>query len=198
VIPSAYQDEWDYLREESKLWRPWRGTTQIEAEKLNEDLQDGQVLIQCLGYKDCQRDFRTITCRAFPFYPYLTSSEEFIALAYYQDFRKECWIINNLGVVSLQYKQEFHTVYKRLFDLFPETKTAYLDFSSFMRQNSANNKEDLVALGFAGELFLIDPTTEEVRSGQYSELEAYGPFKIAREMSFPDEIDDLSGRQKHG
>jgi hypothetical protein len=195
VIPSAYQEEWDYLREESDLWRPWRGSTQNEGDKITEDLQDGQVLIQCLGYEDCQRDFRTITCRAFPFFPYLTSSGDFIGLAYYQDFRKECWIISNLAVVSEHYKREFFTLYKRLFYLFPETKTAFIEFSSFMRQTSANNKEDLVVMGFSGELFFIESRTEEIKSGQYSELEAYGPFKVAREMSFPDEIDDLSRRQ---
>ena len=70
VIPAAFELEWSYLKENTDLWEPWSSSGPL-AEELQEELLDGQVLLACQGYQDCQRDFRALTCRAFPFYPYL-------------------------------------------------------------------------------------------------------------------------------
>jgi hypothetical protein len=191
VIPAAYQKEWEYLQDESDLWKPWLSESEKVQDQIHENLQEGQVLIQCLGHKHCQRQFRSITCRAFPFYPYLTSSGEFLGLGYYWDFRNECWIISNLAFVSLKYKLEFKKAYQRLFDLFPDTLSAYLDFCSHMREVFTREDEDIVVMGFCGELFLVDPDTEGILKGDYDELKAYGPFQVTKEMKFPNEVDEL-------
>jgi len=188
VIPSAFQEEWTYLRDNCDLWSPWREADRKDQDELMNDLQEGQVLIQCLGYLECQRPFRSITCRAFPFFPYLDRSGEFIGLVYYREFREECWIISNLALVNQEFKLEFQMAYKRLFELYPDTRSNYLAYSAYMRETSASAEEDLVVLGFSGELFFIDPYTEKLVKGQYPELEAFGPFQVTKELTFPDEF----------
>ena len=146
VIPAAYEEEWAYLQTGTDLWVPWQGANREEQDHMIDRLQGGQVLLQCLGYKDCQRQFRSITCRAFPFYPYLSSSGDFIGMAYYRDFRDDCWIISNLEIVSPEYKMEFQTAYQELFEIYPETISGYFDFSAYMRDDSAGKMENLIVL----------------------------------------------------
>jgi hypothetical protein len=197
VIPAAYEEEWVYLEAATDLWQLWKGSSREELNDMTESLQAGQTLIQCLGYKDCQRQFRSITCRAFPFYPYLDSSGYFMGLAYYDDFKEDCWIISNLEVISLQYILEFQTTYQRIFEIYPETRSGFHDYSGYIRDVSAGKSMDLVVLGFSGELLMIDPVTEKVSEGNFPDLAKFGPFLAARDLKFPDEIDlPTTGQQR--
>lgn len=191
VVPSAFQEEWDFLRERTDLWQPWSGGKIAENWDLEQELQDGQVLLECQGYQRCQRQYRSITCRAFPFFPYLTSQGELLGLAYFRDFQESCWIISNLGVVSQEYKQQFQAAYSRVFEVYPQAQQAYLDFSAAMREESDREHEPLVVLDFSGRVCLVDPATEELSFSRYSDLEAFGPFLITRDLTFPDELDDF-------
>ena len=187
VVPSAFEMEWGYLQQNTDLWRPWSSSGLIDQE-LDEQVQDGQVLLECKGYKECQRPFRTLTCRAFPFYPYLTSQDVFFGLAYYTDFRQECWIISNLSVVSPEFKAAFRTTFKKVFDLFPKSRRNFLEFCQYVREEAASRDEPVVALDFQAGVGMIDPATESFTEVDYQDLDAYGPFGVARELPFPDEI----------
>jgi hypothetical protein len=186
VIPAAFDVEWSYLEENTTLWTPWKSSGETGQEIAGE-LQDGQVLLKCKGYKECQRDFRTLTCRAFPFYPYLDSKGVLDGIAYYPEFRFGCWIISNLDQVSPSYKIAFHRTFMEIFDLFPAYQQECLDYCTFEREKTNNNNDQIVLLEFSGEVFLIDPQTEEKYQVQYNELSAYGPYEITRELRFPDE-----------
>ncbi len=100
AVPAAYLAEWSYLQANTDLWHLWEGRTLGETEQLEALAPEGQVLIACLGYQLCQRDFRSLTCRAFPFFPYLTRQGQFIGLSVYWEYEECCWVINNLQVVS--------------------------------------------------------------------------------------------------
>lgn len=186
VIPSAFDLEWSYLRENTDLWKPWSSTGPLD-EDLKDEIQDGQVLIECKGYQECQREFRTLTCRAFPFYPYLDSGGSFIGLAYYSEFRYGCWIISNLDLVSQPYKEAFQRTFQRVFEIYPDYLQNLIDYCSYARETAAEESEKIVLLGFSGDVFMIDPQTEEKYQVEYKELSAFGPFEITRELRFPDE-----------
>jgi hypothetical protein len=188
VIPSAFEEEWGYLQESTDLWEPW-SSSGLYDHQLEEEAQDGQVLLQCRGYRDCQRPVRTLTCRAFPFYPYLDSQGGFRGLGYYADFRDNCWIISNLGVVTLEYKAAFRSAFERVFEHFPESRAAFLDFCGSVRDAAAREGEGVVLLDFSGEVWVIDPVSEELTPVDYQDLEAFGPFAVAQELRFPDEIE---------
>jgi hypothetical protein len=197
LVPAAYDEEWTYLSKSTDLWHPWQGDQEADPEDLQKNLQSGQVLLECLGYQRCQRPYRSITCRAFPFYPYLSSRGEFLGLAYYRDFRDQCWIISNLNLVSQDYIIEFQGAYQRLFEFFPETRRGYIEFSAYMREQTSSAGEDLVLLGFSDLFYFVHPSTEKVSEINVDELDSFGPFKIAKGLVFPDEMRDLT-TGKHG
>ena len=44
------------------------------------------LLLACQGPAHCQRPFRALSCRQFPFFPYITADDRFIGLAYEWEF----------------------------------------------------------------------------------------------------------------
>jgi hypothetical protein len=148
LVPAAFDEEWLYLQGSTDLWHLCHDDQGEDLENLQDGLQSGQVLLECLGYKRCQRSYRSITCRAFPFYPYLSSGGEFIGFSYYRDFRDQCWIISNLDIVSPEYIKEFQNAYLRIFEIYPESQESFLEYSSYMRDQILKSREDLVVLNF--------------------------------------------------
>jgi hypothetical protein len=196
VIPSAYDLEWEFLRPRTDLWRLWEDGSSVTRQELNREIQPGQVLIQCRGYQECQRSFRSITCRAFPFFPYLDQRDSFLGLAYYRDYRDSCWIISNLSTVREEYKLQFKWVFERLFELFPETRENYKDYSRYLRDQTAHAGEMFPILDFTGKVLLVDPVSEQYQVASYKELGSFGPFGIGKELIFPDEAQGKTGRGK--
>ena len=190
VVPAAYDLEWEYLKAETELWHLWRGSGSIGQEELIRDVQPGQQLLQCLGHQSCQRTFRSITCRAFPFYPYLDSTGNLLGLAYYREYRDQCWIISNLSVVKAEYKEQFQRAFEKIFQRYPDTKENFLHFSGYMREQAADASEGLTLLDFAGQVLMVNPISEQVREISFRDLESYGPFGIIKELAFPDEVQD--------
>ena len=198
LVPAAYIEEWIYLQRSTNLWQLYQDDQAKAPAYLQEGLQSGQVLIKCLGYKRCQRPYRSITCRAFPFYPYINRSGKFSGLAYYRDFREQCWIINNLDVVGQDYKEEFQSAFQMLFELNPDTKKEFMEFSEYMREETIKAGESLVFMDFLGQFYQVDPRTEELTKTTADNLDSFGPYKIAKEMVFPDEMKGSTPGKQHG
>ena len=189
IVPSAYQAEWEFLKEKTDLWQPWSSSNPIDA-GLDDEVQDGQVLLKCLGYQHCQRPFRTLTCRAFPFFPYLDSKGNFLGLVYFQEYRELCWIISNLSVVSSVYKAEFQQAFELLFEQYPESKESYFQYSSYLRTEKAISSDKIILLDFENNVLFLDPDSEISHKVSYEDLESFGPFSITKDLIFPDEIPD--------
>jgi hypothetical protein len=193
VVPSAFEEEWRYLKSKTKLWRVWEGSSTREGKVLLKGLETGQVPLQCLGHQHCQREYRTITCRAFPFLPYLGEKGKLIGFTYYPDYQERCWIISNLSQVRQEYKIEFRVCFKEIFMLYPEMEKTYLDFSNYLRELSLSNGYILIYLDFDGCVFRFDPSTGMEKEVTYDDLPTFGPFKISKDLIFPDEIDPKGG-----
>ncbi len=189
IVPSAYEEEWQYLKENTDLWQPWSSSKPIDADLMN-DVQDGQVLLKCLGYEHCQRPFRTLTCRAFPFFPYIDSRGNFLGLVYFQEYREMCWIISNLSVVTAAFKADFQQAFELLFEQYPESKESYSQYSSFLREENTVSGDKIILLDFGDNVFLLDPDSEAQSRVNYQDLDSYGPFIITKDLLFPDEIPD--------
>lgn len=189
IVPSAYQAEWDYLNDKTNLWQPWSSSNPID-EDLEDDVQDGQVLLKCLGYRQCQRQYRTMTCRAFPFSPYLDSKGNFLGLVYFQEYRELCWIISNLSIVTSNYKVVFQQAFELLFEQYPESKEIYSQYSSYLRKENAISDDKIILLDFEDNVFLLDPDSEILYQVSYEDLESFGPFSITKDLIFPNEKPD--------
>lgn len=189
VVPSGYLPEWQYLKSNTDLWHLWQPEAAEEAEELEQQIPTGQVLIECLGHKLCQRAFRTIACRAFPFFPYIDHNGRFQGISYYVEYREICWVISNLEYVSAAYCQAFFCTYKQIFMYCPDEMDNFSYYSEQLRMKSEKEDSAITILDAQGELFEISPSSGRKQKTTSEDISKFGPYKIAAMLPFPDEID---------
>lgn len=187
AVPTAYQAEWEYLQAHTDLWHLWQAQDHAETARLQSQIAWGQVLIECLGHRFCQRDFRSLTCRAFPFFPYLTREGEFIGLSYYWQYEQRCWIISHLEVVTSQYRSEFIQTYEALFAACPEEKENFRYHAAVMRRVYSRRRQAIPLLHRNGKVYKISPSSGRMRLAPVESLPKFGPYQVAARLTFPEE-----------
>jgi len=190
AIPTAYLVEWEYLQTNTDLWHRWQAAQVSETARLQAKTPTGQVLIECNGHLLCQRQFRAITCRAFPFVPYLTHVGEFLGLSYYWDYEDRCWVISNLDQVTDAYIEGFIATYETIFPDYPEEKEAFRYHSSVMRRIYSRRKRAIPLLHRNGNTYKVSPGSGRLTKIHRDSLPRFGPYKIAAELPFPDEMQE--------
>lgn len=188
TVPTAYRSEWNYLRVNSNLWHLWRPDDPDLFASLQEQTPQGHVLVECLGHEQCQRDFRSLTCRAFPFFPYFNRQGVFIGLAYYWEYEDRCWVISNLEVVSADYLSQFFDAYDTLFEYMPVERENYRHHSVFMRRFFGRRKRAIPLLHRNGKAYKITPHNGRMRRVDVKRMPKFGPYEIAAKLPFPGEI----------
>jgi hypothetical protein len=192
AVPSAYLAEWSYLSAAAKqhddLWRPWQGRTPAETERLRSQTPEGQTLIACKGHLACRRDFRAITCRAFPFFPYLSLPGEFLGLSYYWEYEDRCWIISHLEAVTPEYRAEFVATFERIFAALPEEREAFRQHSIRMRRAFGRKRRAIPLLHRNGQAYRLTPRNGRLRRTSLESFSKFGPYRLAARLPFPDEV----------
>ena len=189
AVPSAYLLEWSFLHTHTDLWHLWRAIQDDETSRLQAQTPEGQVLLECLGHRYCQRQYRTITCRAFPFFPYLTRLGELIGISYYWEYEDRCWIISHLDQVSAEYVRDFITTYESIFQAYPDEKAAFRYHSGILRRLFSRYKRAIPLLHRNGNVYKITPKNGRLRKVLPQDLPRYGPYRLASQLLFPDEKD---------
>ena len=114
AVPVVHKVEFDLLKTRTDLWSKFKpydyATKQIVAE-----LTSDCMAIHCKGARHCERDNRTIACRGFPFYPYLTRERQFVGVGTYWVFEDRCWMMSNLEIVDRAFVEQFIATYEALF-----------------------------------------------------------------------------------
>ncbi len=181
AVPAAYHQEWGYLQPNTDLWHAYRGDECPQDPGNPDDLRaetpDHMLLLACKGPAHCQREFRLMSCRQFPFFPYLTSAGRFIGLAYEWEFESTCWVISNLGVVTEEYRREFVQVYDDLFSLWPAEFESYVIRSEQMRAAFAAQRRRIPILHRNGGYYLLSPASERLRRISPERLKRFGPYQ---------------------
>ncbi|MFQ5410030.1 MAG: hypothetical protein ACE5FI_16605 [Anaerolineales bacterium] len=142
------------------------------------ELADECRLVECKGYQHCQREYRSLSCRAFPFFPYVTRDWEFLGLAYYWYYEDRCWVISNLQIVTDEYRQEFLDTYDDLFSRMPDEKATYRDYSATARRVFSRWKRTIPLLHRNGGYYKISPTTGRLRRATPEQFRKHGPFVV--------------------
>jgi hypothetical protein len=183
AVPAAYRQEWDYLRGHTNLWHAWRGdecpddaagTTDLRAET-----PDQMILLACLGPARCQREYRVVSCRQFPFFPYVTADYRFLGLTYDWEFEAACWVISNLGAVSEAYRGEFVRTYDELLGLLPDELDSYAARSEEMREEFARRRRRIPILHRNGGYYLLSPASERLEKAPAERFPRFGPYVIS-------------------
>ncbi len=188
AVPTAYAAEWAYLQANTDLWYLWAAEDETDTARLQAETPVGQVLIECLGYEHCQRDYRSITCRAFPFFPYISKERDFLGLSYYWQYEERCWIISNLQTVTPEYGSEFVAAYDQIFAKYPTEFENFRYNSTIMRRVFGRRKRAIPLLHRNGKVYKITPRTGRLRRVDPVNLPKYEPYKTTALLQFPDEI----------
>lgn len=169
AVPVAYKPEWRFLREKTKLWHVWRGDECAEKicdpSVLEEDTPEHLLLLACDGPDHCLRDYRTISCRQFPFFPYITSDFRFIGLTLDWEFHGKCWILDHLEQVTGQYRQEFVHTFDRIFSVWRDDLESYHDLSEEAREYYQSSGKPMPLLHRDGQNYLLNPENETFLRG---------------------------------
>jgi len=190
AIPTAYLVEWEYLSQNTNLWRRWEGDQTLGRDKLSDQVPAGQVLIACRGHEFCQRDYRSLTCRSFPFFPYISQNRAFLGLSYYYEYEDRCWVISNLDRVTPEYINEFICAYRFLFDLEPQEVENFRYHSMVMRRIYGRRHRAIPLLHRNGFFYQVTPKNGTLRRGKMNRLPKYGPYQITDRLPFPGEDED--------
>jgi hypothetical protein len=176
AVPVAERAEWNLLRSRTDLWgkfKPYDAPTR----KIVAELENTCVAIECKGVGHCERENRTIACRAFPFFPYLNRRREFIGLSVYWDFEDRCWMMSNLQVVDKKYVAEFVATFEKIFAKDPSEFDTYVAFSATMRRVFSRWQRLIPLIGRDGSHNVIAPGTGEMKKVRPGSHAKQGPFK---------------------
>jgi hypothetical protein len=181
AVPAVYLQEWDYLRPRTDLWHAWRGDECPEdpahVAELREDTPDSMLLLACLGPDRCQRNFRALGCRQFPFFPYISSDLAFIGMAYEWEFEETCWVISHLETVTDAFRMEFIRAFQDIFSLWDGEFESYLLRSEDMRDYFSGCQQKIPLLLNGGGYALLDPVRERLQPVTAEALGKFGPYR---------------------
>ena len=186
-IPAAYTAEWEYLQIHTNLWHRWQPEDAELGEALRQQTPDNMLLVECRGYAYCQRPYRTITCRAFPFFPYINGAGEFLGLSYYWVYEDRCWVISHLDCISAEYRQQFIKTFEALLVAYPAEINNFAAYSAEMRQIFVQRRRAIPLLHRNGNAYKITPANERMRRCDPADFRQYEPYAIAAQLRFPDE-----------
>lgn len=176
AIPIVENEEWDLLKSRTDLWRPFKAYDKA-SKKIVKELPDTTCAIECKGAAFCERDNRSLACRAFPFFPYFTKDGELIGLACYWGFEDRCWVISNIQVAEKKFVNEMIAAYEFLFDKDEEQYEAYYDESAAMRRVFSKRNEPIQLVGRDMEYLMVLPKSGgRVIPTKASAFRPTGPF----------------------
>ena len=176
AVPIAHDSEWRLLKGRTDLWHPFKpfdAATRDIVEEMSSDCR----AIECKGARFCERDNRTLACRAFPFFADITREGDFLGLGYFWVFEDRCWVISNLRVVNRRFVKEFVEAHEYLFEKDPQEKEYAREQSAAARRVFSRWNRPFPLIGRDGGYFKVLPHGGGVVKARLSEFRAHGPYK---------------------
>ncbi|MBO6522005.1 MAG: hypothetical protein JJ900_17870 [Rhodospirillales bacterium] len=175
AVPIMDKSEYKLLRSRSDLWSKYKPEDD-HGEELVNSLHDDCVACECKGAKFCERDNRSLSCRAFPFFPYIDKSGEMLGLATYWTFEDRCWVISNMRKVTREFIEEFFDSYEHLFKKKPDEFDVFKDYSATMRRVFSRKKRAIYIIDRDKKFHAILPKGAGMHRVKKRELPAFEPF----------------------
>lgn len=175
AVPVVDRAEWKLLKTRTKMWREWV-PTDAPGRALAADLEPLCLGIECNGAQHCERDNRSMSCRTFPFFPYVTREGEFVGLAYFWAFEHLCWVVNNLQIVDREYVRQFIDNYDKLFAADKDEFEGNKDQSAAARRVFTRWNRIIPLIGRDYEFYAVEPRTHVVRRAALSEFKRTEPY----------------------
>lgn len=179
AVPVVQKVEWELLKSRTDMWtrfKPYDRATRQIVKEIGSDC----AAVECRGARHCERDNRSLACRAFPFFPYIDQEGKFIGLAYYWDFEDRCWVISNIKVVEAEFIKDFVKAFELLFARDPEEYDNFKSYSGTMRRVFSRRGKPIVLIGREGGFFEVRPYGKGIRPTTADKLPKFGPYKSDR------------------
>lgn len=177
AIPVVERAEFELLKSRTDLWFRYK-PNDAAARKIVNDLPRSSCAVECKGAAFCERDNRTIACRSFPFFPYITREGEFVGLTYYWVFEDRCWIISNMQVVERSFVDQMIATFERIFKLDENEYETMKDHSASMRRVFSRHKKFIPVIGRDGGYFKVMPHSDgSLKPCDADEFRKFGPYK---------------------
>ena len=183
AVPAAHDEEWQFLRKSTDLWHSWSGnecTGSDDESSLMEETPEGMILLECKGPSLCQRSFRALSCRQFPFFPYVTDDYRFIGLAIEWEFEDRCWVISNLHRVEQSYRAQFIALHDALFAQRQDIFDNYAFHSERIRELFAMRRRRIPVLHRNGFDYLVSPMNGRLTRVASNRFPRFGPYKAGK------------------
>ncbi len=176
AVPVMNRAEFEFLRGRSDLWRRFRPRDAYER-GLVDDMDDSIVACECKGARHCERENRSLSCRTFPFFPYVTREREFLGLSYYWTFEDRCWVLSNLRRVGRPYIEEFMATYDAIFDHDPEELETMRNWSATMRRVFSRWNRPIPVVQRDGTWVQVRPHGRGIRPASKRTFTKHGPYR---------------------
>ncbi|WP_370152281.1 hypothetical protein [Ferrovibrio sp.] len=177
AIPVVERAEFELLQSRTDLWFRYK-PNDAAARKIVKDLPRSSCAVECKGAAFCERDNRTIACRSFPFYPYITRDGDFVGLTYYWVFEDRCWIISNMQVVERSFVDQMIATFERIFKLDENEFETMKDHSASMRRVFSRQNKFIPVIGRDGGYFKVMPHSDgSLKPCDPDSFRRFGPYR---------------------
>lgn len=193
AIPIVDRMEYKALRKRTNMWKKLKPFDAV-SKKLIEEHEPECCAIECKGAQYCERDNRSIACRAFPFFPYLNKKREILGASIYWSFKDRCWVMSNLKYVDKAYLDELFSAYRYLFERDEHEEEAFFDQSVQMRRLYSRKGWPIPLLGLDGKPYHILPKSEKPTPVKHTDMEKYFPFNSMK--NYREQVSLLDGPLK--
>jgi len=145
AVPIIYTSERDWLLKHSTLWHRFRAKDECEKE-IVKDLDDDNVPATCQGVKKCEREWRSICCRIFPYYPYFDDGENIVGLIYNDVLGDKCWLHDRPEDVNKEYVIQSMEVWELIFIKIPTEMVQFVDHSKQVRRTYSRKGKPILII----------------------------------------------------
>lgn len=177
AIPVVHKSEYQLLKSRTDLWYDYK-PNDATSRKIVKELPRNSCAIECKGAAFCERDNRTIACRAFPFFPYYNKQGEMLGLSVYWTFEDRCWMIYRLDLAEPAFVKEMAAAFEKIFAFDPEELENMKSHSASARRVHSRWNRPIPIIGRDdGKLYKVMPRTHELRPAKASDFKAQGAYK---------------------
>lgn len=175
AVPIVQVAEWKVLKSRTKMWKRYKPVCAV-TRKMCAEISDHNKAIECRGAKHCERDNRSLACRTFPFFPYITREGEILGLTHYWTHEGQCWVMNNMQMVEQDFIDQCLKAYKILFKDDDEEYEVFLEHSASMRRVFSRKDRPIPVITPEKEYLLVLPKGAGVEKVDAAKIQGIVPF----------------------
>lgn len=139
VVPVLYKSELKFLQQRTDMWTRYKAQTRPEK-KLREDMRKFDTLAHCKGIEHCDRRYRSLVCRTFPFEPYVNQQGEFVGILFNDEYEGSCPLIGKPELIRPKFIRECFRFFQTIISRSKEDAEMYIDVSQTLRRRFAQKK----------------------------------------------------------